>query len=85
MSRRLVNGFVHDLLPPQLHMFLSEADRLLSASSAVFVASLAHETEDHVSPAERERVHVAGGHLSKTSLRLSLQSRGCPCLDAAHG
>ena len=30
MIRRLVKGFVHDLRPPQLHMFLSEADRMLS-------------------------------------------------------
>ena len=85
MIRRVVNGFVHDLRPPQLHMFLSEADHLLSVSPAVFVASPAQETEDHVSPAERERVqklihrlHVAGGHVSKTSLRLLLQRRGCP-------
>ena len=41
MIRRLVNGFVHDLRLPQLHMFLSEADRMLSSSPAVFVASLA--------------------------------------------
>ena len=85
MIRRLVNGFVHDLRPPQLHIFLSEADRLLSASPAVFVASPAQETEDNVSPAERERVrkliyrlHVAGGHVSRTSLRLLLHRRGCP-------
>ena len=74
--RRLLNGFVHDLRPPQLHMFLSEADRILSSSPAVFVASSAQETEKDVSPAERERVrklihglHVSGGHVSKTSLR----------------
>ena len=74
MIRRLVNGFVHDL----------EADRLLSTSPAGFVASPAEETEDNVSPAERERVrkliyrlHVAGGHVSKTSLRLLLQRSGC--------
>ena len=85
MIRRLVNGFVHDLRPPQLHMFLSEADRILSSSPAVFVASSAHETEKDISPAERERVrklihrlHVSGGHVSKTSLRLLLQRRGCP-------
>ena len=36
MIRRFVNGFVHDLHPPQLHMFLSEADRILSTSLAVF-------------------------------------------------
>ena len=85
MIRSLVNGFVHDLHPPQLHMFLSETDHLLSVSPAVFVASPAQETEDHVSPAEREhvqklihRLHVAGGHVSKTSLRLLLQRRGCP-------
>ena len=84
MIRRLVNGFVHDLRPPQLHIFLSEADRLLSASPAVFVASPAQETEENVSPAERERVrklihrlHVVGGHVSKTSLILLLQLRGC--------
>ena len=68
-----VNGFVHDLRPPQLHIFLSEADRLSSASPAVFVAS----------PAQRKRrscfaSHVAGGHVSKMSLWLLLQRRGCP-------
>ena len=52
-------------------MFLSEADSLLSVSPAVFVAS------------ERVRkligrLHVAGGHVSKTSLRLLLRRRGCP-------
>ena len=85
MIRRLVNGFVHDLRPPQLHMFLSAADRILSTSPAVFVASSAQETEKDISPAERERVrklihrlHVSGGHVSKTSLRLLLQRRGCP-------
>ena len=85
MIRRLVNGFVHDLRPPQLHMFLSEADRVLSSSPAFFVASSAQETEKDTSPAERERVrkmihrlHASGGHVSKTSLRLLLQRRGCP-------
>ena len=50
-----------------------------------FVASSAQETEKDISPAERERVrklihrlHVSGGHVSKTSLRLLLQRRGCP-------
>ena len=64
--------------------FLSEADRILSSSPAVFVASSAQETEKDISPSERERVrklihrlHVSGGHVSKTSLRL-LQRRGCP-------
>ena len=36
MIRSLVNGFVHDLRPPQLYMFLSEGDHLLSVSPAVF-------------------------------------------------
>ena len=58
MIRRLVNDFVHDLRPPQLHMFLS--------------------TEKDIPPAERERLQVSGGHVSKTSLRLLLQRRGCP-------
>ena len=85
MIRRLVKGFVHDLRPPQLHMFLSEAERMLSSSPAVFVASSAQETEKDISPSQRERVrklihrlHVSGGHVSKTSLRLLLQRRGCP-------
>ena len=63
---------------------LSEADHILSSSPAVFVASSAQETEKDISPAERERVrklihrlHVSGGHVSKTSLRLLLQRRGC--------
>ena len=56
-------------------MFLSEAGRILSSSPAVFVASSAQETEKDISPAERElhRLHVSGGHVSKTSLRLLLQ------------
>ena len=60
-------------------MFLSEAERILSSSPAVFVASSAQETEKDISPVERERVrklihrlHVSGGHVSKTSLRLFL-------------
>ena len=36
MIRKLVNVFVHDLRPPQLHMFLSEADRMLSSISRSF-------------------------------------------------
>ena len=47
--------------------------------------SSAQETEKDISPSERERVrklihrlHVPGGHVSKTSLRLLLQRRGCP-------
>ena len=84
MIRKLVNGFVHDLRPPQLHMFLSDADRISSSSPAVFVASSGQETEKDISPAERERVrklihrlHASGGHVSKTSSRLLLQRRGC--------
>ena len=34
MIRRLVNGFVHDLRPLQLHMFLSEADRIVTSAIA---------------------------------------------------
>ena len=49
MIRRVVNGFVHDLRLPQLHMFLTEADSLFSTSPAVFVASLAQDTEENVS------------------------------------
>ena len=56
MSRRLVNGFVHDLHPCQLHLFLSEADLMLSSSPAVVVASSAQETERDIFPAERECV-----------------------------
>ena len=85
MIGRLVNGFVHDLRLPQSHMFLSEADRMLSIYPAVFVASPAQEPEKDISSAERERVrklihrlHVSGGHVSKTSLRLLLQRHGCP-------
>ena len=69
MIRRLVNGFVVFLI----------------SSPAVSVASSAQVTEKDISPAERERVrklihrlHVSGGHVSKTSLRLLLQRRGCP-------
>ena len=47
----------------------------------MFVAVPAQETQERVSPAERERIHrlhVSGGHVSKMSLRLLLQRRGCP-------
>ena len=77
MIRRLVNGFVHDLRLPQLH-------RQKHVISRCFVASSAQETEKDIFPAERERVrklihrlHVSGGHVSKTSLRVLLQRRGC--------
>ena len=47
--------------------------------------SSAQEAENDITPAERERVRklihrllVAAGHVSKTSLRLLLQRRGCP-------
>ena len=77
MIRRLVNGFVHDLRAPQLNIFLSEADRMLSTSPAVFVASPGQETEKDISSGERECVRKLIGHVSKTSLRLLLQRRGC--------
>ena len=90
--RRLVNGFAHDLHPPQLHMFLSEADRILSSSPAVFVASAAQETEKDISPAERERVrklihrlHVSGGHVSKDEFEAVASASWLSCLDAANG
>ena len=89
--RRKENCFVHDLRPPQLHMFLSEADRILSSSPSVFVASSAQETEKDIAQAERERVrklihrlHVSGGHVSKTSLRLVASASWLSCLDAAN-
>ena len=50
MIRRLVNGFVHDLRLPQFDMFLSEADRILSSSPAVFVASSAQENREGYFP-----------------------------------
>ena len=71
MIRRFVNGFVHDLRPPQLHMFLSEADRMLSFCSRNREGYLPIGAWIH-------RLHVSGGHVSKTSLRLLLQRRGCP-------
>ena len=73
---------------PQLFgsvQYRRDEDRLLSASPAVFVATPAHKNEENVSPAERERVrklihrlHVSGGDVLKTSLRLLLPRRGCP-------
>ena len=86
MSRRLVNDFVHDLRPPQIHMFLTEADRMLSLHLPQFLLHPLHKKPRRIfPPAERERVrklihrlHVSGGHVSKTSLRLLLQRRGCP-------
>ena len=65
--------------------FFSEADRLfLSASPAVFVASHAPRTEDHVSPAERERVrklihrlHVAGGHVLEEEFQILASASRC--------
>ena len=43
MIRRVVNGFVHDLRPPQLHIFVSEADHALSVSLAVLWRLLLRE------------------------------------------
>ena len=71
MIRRLVNGFVHDLRPPQLHMFLSEADRILSSSPTVFVASPAQETEKDISQRSEFEAVASASCLS--------------CLDAANG
>ena len=85
MIRRLVNGFVHDLRPPQRHIVLSEADRMSSTSHQFLLNPLHKKLRRIFSSAERERVrklihrlHVSGGHVSKTSLRLLLQRRGCP-------
>ena len=86
MIRRLVNGFVHDLRPPQLHMCSSEADHLLSVSLAVFVASPLQLKKPKIMFRQHEReraqklvhrLHVAGGLVSKTSLKLLLWRRGC--------
>ena len=96
MIRRLVNDFVHDLHPPQLHMFFSEADHLLSVSPSVFVASPvaspAQETEDHVSPAERERVQKVDSSPPccrwsrfKDEFAIVASASRLSCLDAAHG
>ena len=63
MIRRLVNGFVHDLRLHNFTLFLSEADGLLSTSPFVFVAAPAQETEQSVSPDERERVWKSIHHL----------------------
>ena len=84
MIRRLVNGFVHDLRP-QRHIVLSEADRMLSTSHQFLLHPLHKKLRRIFSSTERERVrklihrlHVSGGHVSKTSLRLLLQRCGCP-------
>ena len=75
MIRRLVNGSVHDVRPPQLHIFLSEADRLL-CGPAVFVAFPAQV--DSSSPrCQRSRFEDEFEIVASAS-RLS-------CLDAAHG
>ena len=57
---------------------------ILISPQFLLLPSSAQETEKDISPAERERVrklihrhHVSGGHVSKTSLRLLLQRRGC--------
>ena len=92
MIRRLVNGFVHDIRPPQLHMFLSETDRMLSSSPAVFGASSAQETEKDISPAERERVRKLIHRLPrfwwscfKDEFETVASASWLSCLDAAHG
>ena len=62
-------GYAAAVLSPQFLLH-----RLLKKPRRIFI-----------SPAERERVqkliyrlHVSGGHVSKTSLRLLLERRGCP-------
>ena len=85
MIRRLVNGVVHNLRPPSFTCFCRKLTCCCPPLPQFFVACPAQETGDHVSPAERERVQqlihrllVAEGDVSKTSLRLLLQRRGCP-------
>ena len=90
MIRRLVNGFVHDLRPPQLHMFLSEADRVLSTSPAVVVASPAQETEKDISSAERERVRKLihprfWWSCFKDEFETVASASWLSCFDSAHG
>ena len=79
--------FFHDLRP-QLHMFLSEVDRLLSASPAVF----AQETDDNVSPAESERLRKldSSSPLCRKSrfgdeFEAVASASRLSCLDEAHG
>ena len=52
MVRRLVNGFVRDPLPPQLHMFQAEADKAQKISTSL---SRAQETQENVSFSEHPR------------------------------
>ena len=92
MIRRLVNGFVHDLRLPQLHMFFLKLIVFYPHLPQFLLLHLLKKTRGIFSPAERERVrklihrlHVSGGHVSKTSLRLLLQRRGCFFLDSANG
>ena len=67
MIRRFVNGFVHDLRLPQLRMFLSEGDRILSSFP-------------YISPGEQRFIVFTFRVVMfvKTSLRLLFQRRGCP-------
>ena len=83
MIRRLVNDFVHDLrLSSAPHVFWSEADHLLSVSPAVFVASPAQETEDHISTAEPPCCRWSR---FKDEFETVASASRLPCLDASHG
>ena len=83
MIRRLVNGFVHDLRPPQLHVYFLKLIVFYPHLPQFLLLHLLKKPRRIFFPAERERVrklihrlHVSGGHVSKTSLRLLLQRRG---------
>ena len=62
-------------------MFLSEADRMLTSSHAVFVASPAQETEKDISPAEPSFLWSCFKNEFETVAPASRLS----CLDAARG
>ena len=90
MIRRVVNGFVHDLRPPQLHMFCRKLTiwcpdllqfllRLLLKKPKIIIRRL------NVSVFKKliHRLHVDGGHVSKTSFEIVASASRLPCLDAA--
>ena len=75
MIRRLVNDFVHDLRLLRLHMFFGRKLTICCPYLLQFLLRLLLKKQKIIF--RQLNLHVAAGHVSKTSLRLLLQRRGC--------
>ena len=88
MIRRLVNGFVHDLRPPQLHMFLSEADLEDYTNKFIIEAPVTRERsrqrQESMTAQELSMLRGVLGELSKCLLSFFLLDVSLPLSATAH-